>query len=348
MKILVIRRDNIGDLILTTPLISALSRHFGGKVDVLVNTYNQSVLENNPHIGTVHLYSKLHHRQHGQSAMGVILHRIKTSLSIRRTRYDVAIVAKEHWDKRPLQWAKLSGAKRIIAIGDNTPAMVTDPVTVPAGQQHIVELLSALAAPLGVSQPPRGLELYPRDSEIAALRQRLHPGDELPVYGIQISARKLSQRWPAEKFIDFMHNIAARHPCRFLLFWSPGSADNKAHPGDDEKAQQIQQACGDIALTAVHTSGLRELIAGMSLCQQILTSDGGALHVAAGVNVPTVAMFGDSDAWFWGPWGVPAEVIEAPNRDVSQLSAELVAQRFMALRQQVLSSQEAAPDSAVA
>ncbi len=338
MKILIIRRDNIGDLILTTPLISALSRHFGGTVDVLVNTYNQAVLENNPYVGKVHLYSKLHHRHSGQSALGVILSRIKTSLQIRRAGYDVAIIAKEHWDKRPLQWARLSGAKRIIAIGNNTPDVITDPITAESGQRHIVELLSQLALPLGVSLPPDRLELYPAEDDVAALRQRLRLTEGLPVYGIQISARKPGQRWQAEKFIQFMHEIAARHPCQFLLFWSPGEADNKSHPGDDEKARQILQACQDIALTAVHTSGLRELIAGMSLCQQILTSDGGALHVAAGVNVPTVAMFGNSDAWFWGPWGVPSETLEAPGREVGQLTVDQVVERFLALRQRVLTA----------
>ncbi|ARU94814.1 glycosyltransferase family 9 protein [Tatumella citrea] len=339
MKILIIRRDNIGDLILTTPLIASLARHFGGPVDVLVNTYNQAVLENNPHIGTVHLYSKLHHRQNGQSALGVIVNRIKTSLQLRRARYDVAIIAKEHWDKRPLQWAKLSGAKRIIAIGDQAPSSITDLVPSLNGQRHIVELLSQLALPLGITLPPTELELYPREQEVSALRQRLAITEGLPVYGIQISARKPGQRWQAEKFIRFMHEIAAQHPCQFLLFWSPGASDNKSHPGDDEKAAEILKHCSDISVTAVHTSGLRELIAGMSLCQQILTSDGGALHVAAGVNVPTVAMFGNSDAWFWGPWGVPSETLEAPGQEVAQLTVEQVKERFMALRQRVLATE---------
>lgn len=36
MKILIIRRDNIGDLILTTPLISELATSFDCKIDVLI------------------------------------------------------------------------------------------------------------------------------------------------------------------------------------------------------------------------------------------------------------------------------------------------------------------------
>lgn len=340
MRILIIRRDNIGDLILTTPLIASLAKFYNTKVDVLVNTYNQSILDNNPHIGRVHLYSKLHHRKPGQSAWSVILQRLKTYLDLRRTRYDVAIIAREHWDKRPLQWARVSGAKRIIAIGNNTPESITDPVAQPAANQHIVQLLAELGKPIGVSGEPGPLELYLTPDEISAMRHRLSVPTGMPVFGLQISARKPMQRWQAEKFIALAHQLSQREKCHLLLFWSPGTASNKEHPGDDEKAQQIIEACQGLSLTPVVTKNLRELMSAMSLCDQILTSDGGALHVAAGVGVPTVAMFGNSDAWFWGPWGVPNETLEAPERNVELLSVEQVFERFMALRLRVLNREQ--------
>ena len=84
-------------------------------------------------------------------------------------------------------------------------------------------------------------------------------------------------------------------------------------------------------------------MAAMSLCDQILTSDGGALHIAAGVGVPTVAMFGNSDAWFWGPWGVPHEILEAPEKNVSLLEVSDVLDRFIALRTRVVSEESDSP-----
>lgn len=336
MRILIIRRDNIGDLILTTPLIASLAKFYNIKIDVLVNTYNQPILDNNPYVGRVHLYSKLHHRKPGQSALGVILRRLKTYLDLRRAHYDVAIIAREHWDKRPLQWAKLSGAKRVIAIGTNTPEAITDPVAQPADKYHIVQLLAELAKPIDVFSQPGPLELYVTPDEISAMRQRLSIPAGVPVYGLQISARKPMQRWQAEKFVELAHQLSAHEKCLLLLFWSPGSSDNKEHPGDDEKAQQIIQACQGLSLVPVVTNNLRELMSAMSLCDQILTSDGGALHVAAGVGVPTVAMFGNSDAWFWGPWGVPNETLEAPERNVGLLSVDQVLASFIDLRARVV------------
>src|SRR5260221_14123407 len=62
-KILVIRRDNIGDLILTTPLIHALRRRFPKAwIGALVNSYNARVLEGNADLDEVFIYTKAKHR----------------------------------------------------------------------------------------------------------------------------------------------------------------------------------------------------------------------------------------------------------------------------------------------
>lgn len=78
MKILIIRRENIGDLILTTPLIALLGRDH--KIDILVNTYNSQVIDENPHLNKVYLYTKLHHEKSLKAKVSAILLRVKTSL----------------------------------------------------------------------------------------------------------------------------------------------------------------------------------------------------------------------------------------------------------------------------
>ncbi|MFS2225549.1 glycosyltransferase family 9 protein [Pantoea sp. B65] len=338
MKILLIRRDNIGDLILTTPLIATLANSLNCKIDVLVNTYNQPILEHNPHVGKVHIYSKLHHRQPGQSSVGVIFRRLKTIFDIRRAGYDVAIIAREQWDKRPLQWAKLSGAKRIIAIGENAPAAITDCIPPTQQQIHIVELLNQFAEVLDIRQQPGSLELYVTPQELENAVQSLALPSGIPLYGLQISARKPMQRWQADKFIELAHRLGREQNCHFLLFWSPGSADNQQHPGDDEKAQYIIDRCKDLALTPVVTNTLRELMAAVSLCDQMLTSDGGALHIAAGLGKPVVALFGNSEAWFWGPWQVPHKIISAESRNVGDITVDMVEEQFLQLRETVIAT----------
>ena len=62
-RILVVRRDNIGDLILTTPLLHALRRaRPQAHIAALVNSYNAPVLDGNPDVDAVHVYDKAKHR----------------------------------------------------------------------------------------------------------------------------------------------------------------------------------------------------------------------------------------------------------------------------------------------
>ena len=54
MKILVVRRDNIGDLVLTTPVFTALRRRYHeARIEELVNSYNAPAIEGHPDLDAV-------------------------------------------------------------------------------------------------------------------------------------------------------------------------------------------------------------------------------------------------------------------------------------------------------
>ena len=57
VKILFIRRDNIGDLICTTPALRAVRGAFPhARIGVLANTYNTDALLGNPDVDDVFVY----------------------------------------------------------------------------------------------------------------------------------------------------------------------------------------------------------------------------------------------------------------------------------------------------
>jgi heptosyltransferase-3 len=93
-KILVIRRDNIGDLVCTTPLISALRRRFPqGWLGALVNSYNAPVLDGNPDLDEVFVYTKAKHRGDGESLPGILWRRLKMMRRLRAMELDDVIIA---------------------------------------------------------------------------------------------------------------------------------------------------------------------------------------------------------------------------------------------------------------
>ncbi|MBA8864411.1 ADP-heptose:LPS heptosyltransferase [Pantoea agglomerans] len=329
MRVLIICRDNIGDTLLTTPLISALAQSGQHQVDVLTNNYAAPVLQHNPDIRQLFYYTKLHHREVGQGRLACLLQRLKLMLTLKKQRYDVVILAKSRWDQHGLKWVKTVRPARVIALGHPHP-LITDLLPPPSQSPcHISETLFSLGRPFNLSATAPGkLTLLPDAAIAASLRDTCAIDPAVPVYALQISARKPSQQWEAARFAGLAEKIAARHPCQIMLLWSPGSRDNPRHPGDDEKAREIMALCPHLPIKAVATTSLPQLIAAMSLCQGLVSSDGGAMHIGAALGLPVVALFGDSDPACWHPWQVNYQVLQPASREVNALSSSEVYDAF--------------------
>ena len=335
-KILIVRRDNIGDLICTLPLIASIRKlHPTARIDLLVNSYSSAVAANNPDIDHLYVYTKAKHRGEGQSVLGVHARRLWMTLQLRLARYDWLVLANAGCMPRPLRWARQVGAKNIVgfsAEGCQGAEILTHPIPfVRRTGVHEVEYLMQLLQPFGAVTDIPAARITPEPNALAAARRLLRPaGDAKPLVGINISARLPSQQWPAERFIELIHQLQAEARC--VLFWAPGSQSNNGHPGDDEKADEILNACAGVDVTAYPTQSLSQLIAGISVTDLLVTADGGALHIGAACNKPIVALFGDSDSRQWYPWRVPHVILHPESRNVRSITAQQVSEAVCALR----------------
>lgn len=328
-RFLVIRRDNIGDLVCTTPLIRALRERFpDGRIDALVNTYNAAVLDRNPDVNAVHVYSKAKHREAGQSVFGVYWERVKLLTRLRRQRYDYAILAGSTFQSHALRTARLARPAHVIGFvheqdyaGPIDRAVWKDPKEI----VHEVEVVHRLLRPLGIESAPGPLRVFPDPAEVAAARSRLAaiPGMAIDnLVGLHISARSLDRRWPAEKFVALARALCERHRCGVLLFWSPGAEDYPQHPGDDRKAQTILDACADLPVHGFHTDRLDELITGIAVCRAVVCSDGGAMHLAAALDKDIVCFFGREYPERWYPWRSRYVLLRKDSREVGGIGVE--------------------------
>lgn len=337
-RFLVIRRDNIGDLVCTTPLLAALRAHHPRSyIAALVNSYNRDVLAGNPHLDAVHAYGKAKHRSEGESLLRTWADRLRLARELRRERFDYAILAAPRFQPRSLRFARWAGAKHIVGFTDGAArAERSIDVAVAYGAsepRHEVEDVFRLLAPLGIAGRPGKLVLVPERDLLAAVHAGLGarlPGSG-PVVGVHISARKASQRWPLERFAELIGMLFARHRARVVLLWAPGSERNPMHPGDDEKARALAQLTGERPVLAVPTFRLAELVAALAACDAVVCSDGGAMHLAAALGKPIVCFFGDSSPERWRPWGVRHELLQQAGRDVAAISAESAADAFAKL-----------------
>jgi heptosyltransferase-3 len=325
-RFLVIRRDNIGDLVLTTPLVAGLRmRYPDAWIGVLANTYNAPVLEGNPDIDTVYAYRKA---KHGETTrLGVAWERIRLVLALRRRALDTVVLATPAAQPRLVRLAKLFGAKRIVGFvppGETVPGVASVPLT-GAGGAGEAELVWRLAPLLDLHGEPPAARVVPSDAIVRAAREALAArvgSARGPVVGVHISARKPSQRWPIDRFAAFMRALSVEEGVCFMLFWAPGDAKNPTHPGDDRKAHELLALVPDLPVLPWPTHTLAGLIGGMAVCDRMVMSDGGAMHIAAALGKPIVAFFGKSDAARWRPWKTRYELLQTAEEDVEQVTVE--------------------------
>ena len=300
-RILIVRRDNIGDLVCTTPLIDGLrARHPQARIGALVNTYNADVLAGNPALDAVHAYEKMKHRS--GSLLSNLLRRIKLGSSLRGEKLDYVLV--------PAAWPqalKVAARMRAARVLSKSPLWEADP-------RHEVERAFSLGAALGVQGTPGPMRIFPQAAKAAEIRKRLPPGR--PLVAIHVSARQAIRRWPAQRYAELIKELA-RSGAAVMLLWSPGRADDPAHPGDDETARNFPEVEN---LSKVQTPDLHTLIAALSLADRVICPDGGAMHIAAALGKPIVALWADSPVERWRPWQVPHRVVRPESRNLADLA----------------------------
>jgi ADP-heptose:LPS heptosyltransferase len=333
-RILVVRRDNIGDLVCTTPLLGALRQRFpDGWLAVLANSYNAPILAGHPALDAVFSYRKGKHVD--ASLLALARERIGLVRALRRQGLDYVVLATPAYQSRTLRLAQLLGARHIAGFVDPkcVERAIDHPVPLAAMDGlHQVEIVFRLARVFGIDGPPPSLCLAVDERESARVRAALAERGltRVPI-GVHLSARKPSQRWPAERFAALMRALHERSGATFILFWSPGPADHPQHPGDNEKADAVIRATRDLPVLAWPTQELPALVAGLAACDRVVCSDGGAMHVAAALGKPIVCFFGHSDATLWRPWGVPYELLQPASRDVADVSVDQALAAFDSL-----------------
>ncbi len=326
-SVLFIRRDNIGDLVCTTPAIRALRLKYPkAHIGVLVNSYNAGVLEGNPDIDEVFVYEKGKHS--GKGLLSLAFDNISLLRKIRQRRFEVAIGCSYSYQKRLARYTFFTSAPKRIGFGAEgsvAPWLSYNcNVAVPTSPVHEVEAMMSLVAPLGVTGPPPPLFMRPDPVEVERVRRLMGIKETGLARGpvvFHISSRRPKNRWPKESFKELGERIGSELGLQIVLLWSPGAASNPLHPGDDEDAAWIASSMTSVPF-AYRTTNLGELTAAMSLASLIVCLDGGAMHIAAALGKPVMTVWGSTEQKRWRPWGVPSVVLQKPDGLASSVTVE--------------------------
>ena len=270
--------------------------------------------------------TKLKHRGRGENRLGVLAQRLQHWPGCAE-RFEYVILAKAAFDRHGLALARPLAAGNIVGFAPERGSARGLSIALPPTRNdelHEVQAVMRLAAALDVREPPGALNVYAARERVAHWRDRMPAlASANRTIALHISAREPSRMWPTERFISLARVLAA-DGVTVVLVWAPGAADDARHPGDDERAALIARGA---PVWQARTESLGDLIAVLSLCQAFIGADGGAMHLAAGLRLPIVALFENlpSKKRRWHPWQVPYEMVCPETRDVADIPVEAVA-----------------------
>ena len=282
--VLVIQTAFLGDVILTTPLLSSLAA-MHGPVDVVTTPAAAALIESHPAVGTVFRYDK---RGAERGVRGLW----RLSRELRRRGYLRAYLPHGSWRSAAL--ARVAGIGERVGFADSPAAATYTRRVVRPADAHEVERLLTLAGGVGEAPPVQvGLTADDMGEADRWLRAR---GLESGFVAIAPGSIWGTKRWPGyAELVGSLERTAVvvggRDDARVaagIMAQSPGRAHS---------------AAGEL--------GLRASAALLARASVLVTNDSAPLHLATAVGTPIVAVFGPTVPSFgFGPRGGRDVVVE--------------------------------------
>jgi len=291
--LLVVQTSFLGDVVLTTPLITALrQRAAPRRLAVLVRPEAAPLLADHPDVDDVLLDDK---RGRDRGALGLL----RTASRLRRERFDVAVSPHRSW-----RTALLLAAARIphrVGFREARGAFLYHEKVRRVRRDHDVERNLALVTPFG--KPPAHPALHLPVTAAAAERARaLIPAGTGPLVGIAPGSVWRTKRWTVEGFAGVVAGLGAEGARCMIL----------GGPDDMGLAEEIRVRAGGRATVVAGRTDLATLVALVDRLALLIANDSAPMHVACARGVPVVAVFcATTPAQGYGPWSSRARVVEA-------------------------------------
>lgn len=297
-KILFIRIDRLGDMVLSTPAIRAIKDKYpSSELCVLAAPVPAGLIECDPRVNKIYLWEP------GKGVAALL----RVIRELRHAGFDLAIDPHFGPELKTAIIAFLSGASFRAGYDIQGRGIFFNIRTrEDFGRAHFVEEAFGVLKAAGIGARTGGPELFfPPGAETEASRVleqsgvegkdlliAVHPGGYYP-----------SQRWPAERFARVIKALIAAHKARIMLIGSSSEAGvveaviaGLDEPGKNKVFKAVDLKPGTLC-ALIRRSRL------------FIGNNSGPLHMAAALKVPSVSTMGPTDPVKWAPLGADQVVL---------------------------------------
>jgi len=285
-KILIIRPDRIGDLVLALPLASLLkelSPHL--EIHFLVSSYAAPVLRYSPHVDSYLLYT-------GENGDPLALSELVSR--IEKNRYDAALFAKPNW--RSALAVFLAGIKVRIGTSRRPYSFlfnVRERIIRRNSNKHEVDLNLELLRKLGLPNRPGRLnpELRVSQIDLSSIYDLNLPEKYVVIH---IGSKGSAPNWPKARYKALAESLSDMLPVVLT-------------------GQEEISVCSDNIIDMIGKTSLDQLIRVIDRAELVISGSTGPMHLAAALGRKILAFFPDHPGLGphrWGPRGGRARILQ--------------------------------------
>ena len=292
-RILLLRLERIGDLLMTLPAIADVRAAApSARIDLVVGSWNADLARAiEPVTRVTTLDARWLAREGEGLGLGSLL---RAARGWRRTKYDLAINFEP--DIRSNLIAAAAGAAWTAGYRSGGGGSLLDVALEYDPRAHTTDNARRLvAAVFGTAAGGERARSFVVPAAAQEHASRLLPATGRPLIGLHVSGGRAIKQWEPERFADVARRLVAAVDAMIVLTGSAGDrplvdvVKERLPPG------RVVDVAGRVDLLT-----LGGILARLDL---LLTGDTGPMHLAGAVGTPVVAVFGPSDPRRYGPRG---------------------------------------------
>ncbi len=288
MKILIVRFSSIGDIVLTTPIIRCIKQQVQNvELHYLTKDKFASVIENNPHIDTLHV--------------------LKNSLSeviplLKKENFDFVIDL--HHNLRTLK-LKLALGKKSFSFNKLNweKFLIVNFKINKLPNKHIVDRYFETVTTLGVTNDNKGLDYYFNNKDIVAISSYLPAEFQNGYHALVVGGSYYTKQIPSNKLLEICNKSSK--PLVLL-----GGKE------DFETAEKIHLAYKNTTINLCGKLNINQSASIIKQAQAVITSDTGLMHIAAAYKKDIISLWGNTIPEFgMGPYlaGKNSQILQVKN-----------------------------------
>lgn len=296
MKILIIKFRNIGDVLLSTPLISNLKNIYPESIiDFALNKGCEDMLSDNPNISKIIAYERPKIKKLGVFAQ--LKEEFRFTRNIRSNHYDMVINLTE--GDRGAQLAFFSGAKIKLGFpvrkGLLSKIKIFDKLGNDKKRQHTVEKDLQFIDILGKKIVNKEVKIYWSNKVEQEVDKILLDNNIEKFVHIHPVSRWMFKCWESDRMAKVIDYLQQEKKLKVVI---TGAPVKKELDGIDK----ILDLCKSQPVNLSGKLTLKHLACLSSKAELFFGVDTAPMHMAAATNTPVVALFGASYPVIWGPW----------------------------------------------